>query len=144
MSQSVRDIVANLDSIESLETEDDLQRLDENVVQLFAAENPEFGIGALLRVFERFSVEDGFGIFWSILHGLESLPGYELPLIESVKQRPSLFGLQMINSLINGGITEIQGKDLLNVLKNVAADGQQAEEIRAEAQRFVEWQERKG
>ena len=63
MTQNVREIVANLDGIESLETQDELTRLDENVSRLFAVENTEFGIGALLRVFERFPEQDGFGIF---------------------------------------------------------------------------------
>lgn len=141
MNQSVREIVANLDNIESLETQGELARLDENVVRLFAVENPESGIGASLRVFELFPEQDSFGIFWSIVHGLETLSGYELPLIESVKRQPSLFGLLMINRLMNGGVTEIHNNDLLDILKTVAADKQQSEEIRAEAQDFVKFQE---
>jgi hypothetical protein len=140
MSLEVHDIVANLDDIKSLEHPDELQQLDLKVNQLFSNENPEFGISALLRVFERFPKHDGFGIFWSIVHGLESLSGYEPLLIESVKRQPSLFGLLMINRLLNGGFPNIQGEDLLNVLKEAATDESQTEEIRAEARHFVDWQ----
>ena len=142
MNYNVHEIIVNLNGIKSLESPNELQQLEASVDQLFASENPKLGIEALLRVFERFPEQDGFGIFWSIVHGLESLSGYEPLLIESVKRQPSLFGLLMINRLLNSGFFKIQSDELLSILKNIAADESRPEEIRDEAQNFVTWQER--
>lgn len=135
-------IIANLDRISSAEEPEELERLEANLTQLFASENPELGIDALLRVFERFPEKDGFCIFWSILSGLESLPDYEGKLIASVRRQPSRFGLLMVNRMLNAGITEVEGVNLLSLLKGVAADESQSEELREEARDFIEWQER--
>ena len=134
--------INTLNGITSLESQDDFNQLDETINQLFASKNPKLGISALLEVFERFPSQDGAGTFWSIVHGLESLPGYDLPLIKSVKRQPAEFNLLMINRLLNGGVREIQGLNLLDVLKEVAAKESQTKEIRTKAQHYVEWQQR--
>lgn len=141
MSLEIQNLIANLDSIASVEDPDELQRLEDSVNRLLASEKPEHGIDALLRVFERFPNKDGFGIFWSILHGLEGLPNYQEKLIESVNRHPSHFSLMMINRMLNAGQTEVKGTDLLSVLKRVATDERQEEEIRRDAQHLVEWQQ---
>ena len=141
MSLEVKKAIADLDSIKSLDDPDELQKLDGYVQKLIASENSELGIDALLRVFERFPDKDGYGIFWSIVHSLEGLPGYEEKLIESVGRQPSEFSLLMVNRMLNAGVTQVKGINLLDILKDVAADKRQTEEIRREAQGYVEWQE---
>jgi hypothetical protein len=141
MGLDVQNIIANLDNVSSVEDPDELQNLEHNLNQLFASANPEFGIDALLRVFERFPNKDGYSIFWSILHGLESLTGYEEKLVESVKRQPSEFSLLMLNRMLNAGMIEVKGINLLGVLKEIAANDRYADEIRKEAQGFVKWQE---
>jgi len=42
----------------------------------------------LLEVFERFPDEDGTGVLWSIIHGVEEINGYETILEKSYKNRP--------------------------------------------------------
>lgn len=42
----------------------------------------------LLNVFEKYPDEDGCGVFWSIIHGLETIDGYEPLLQQSYKQHP--------------------------------------------------------
>jgi hypothetical protein len=143
MNLNVQNIIANLDSISSVENPNELQKLDASVQQLLASEKPELGIDALLRVFERFPNKDGFGIFWSILSGLERLPDYEEKLIESIRRQPSEFSLLMVNRMLNAGITEVKGVKLLSLMKDVVTDSQQLEEIRAEAQGYVERQQAK-
>jgi hypothetical protein len=138
MSLDVQNIIANLDNISSVEDPDELQKLEHNLNQLLASENPELGIDALLRVFERFPDKDGYGIFWSILHSLESLPGYEGTLVESVRRQPSEFGLLMVGRLLNSGMKEVKGTNLLSVLKEVAANERQPENIRGQAQGIVD------
>lgn len=141
MNPEVQKAIATLDGITSVDDPDELQRLDNAVQQLFISEGAEHGIDALLRVLERFPDKDGYGIFWSILHGLESLPKYEVRLLESVRRQPSLFSLLMINRMLNARVVEVNGVDLLTVLKEVAADEGQPEEIREDARDFVECQE---
>lgn len=119
MSLEIQNIILNLDSIASVEDPDQLQKLDDSINQLFASENPELGASALLRVFERFPDKDGYGIFWSIVHGLESLPDYEEKLLESVQRQPSEFSLLMVNRMLNGGVAKIKGTDLLSILKKL-------------------------
>jgi hypothetical protein len=141
MTPEVQKAIANLDGISSVDDPDELQKLDDTIQRLLDSEGAELGIDALLRVLERFPTKDGYGIFWGIVHGLESLPGYEVRLLESVRRQPSLFSLLMVNRILNAGIAEVNGVNLLTVLKEVAADEMQPEEIREDARDSIECQE---
>lgn len=102
---------------------------------------PEFRV--LLGVFERFPEDDGYGIFWSIVHYLETCAGYESALVESVTRSPVEFNLLMVNRLINGGVTEIEGQALLSVLASVASNPAALESARKSANGFIECQRNK-
>jgi hypothetical protein len=141
MNLDVQKFIAILNSVTSVEEPDELEKLDTSVQQLLASKNAELGIDALLSVFERFPDKDGYGIFWSIVHGLEGLLGYQEKLVESVRRRPSEFSLLMIHRLLNAEIKEVQGVNLLNLLKDVATDERQLEGTRKEAQDFIKWHE---
>lgn len=53
------------------------------------------------------------GIFMTILHRIETYhPKFNHLVVESVLRRPSSFPLMMLNRLINGGFTEVDGVDL--------------------------------
>jgi hypothetical protein len=130
-----------LDSISSLEDQEDLQKLDDALQQLFTSGRAELGIDAVLRIFERFQDQVDLNIFWNMVHGLETLPNYEEKLFESVTRQPSEFSLLMINRILNAGIAEIQGVNLLDILKGVATDESQSDHIRERAQDFIEYQE---
>ncbi|WGG53223.1 hypothetical protein [Rugamonas sp. DEMB1] len=57
-------------------------------------------LSTLFRVFERFPEEDGAGVFWSIVHGIESTNlAYEAALQASLERLPSEFAELMINRL---------------------------------------------
>ena len=99
---------------------------------------PEFK--ALLSVFERFPEDDGYGIFWSIVHLLESCDGYEPSLLESVARSPGEFNVLMVNRLINGGVNEVSGESLLRVLASVANNPLAVASARTSAQQFIEYQ----
>ena len=96
MSDNLQHIILTLDGITSVEDEAELAQLDGAVNSLLASNHPEFGIGALLRIFERFPDKDGYGVFWSLLHGLESMPDYEGALVESFMRQPSEFAMLML------------------------------------------------
>jgi hypothetical protein len=58
----------------------------------------------LLGVFEQFPTEDGAGVLWSIVHGIESLPfDYEPALRESYRRVPSEMAEIMLVRLENAG-----------------------------------------
>lgn len=114
------------------------QTLDELVAALF--ENPVCGAGldALLGVFERHPTHDGFGVFWTLLHGIESVPCYEVHLFQSLRRRPSLFGVYMVNRILNGGVREVGPESWISGLRNVASRDDVEQEIRDEAGKYLQ------
>ena len=76
-------------------------------------------VRALLGVFERFPEEDGYGIFWGIVHALEACPGYETEVIESVRRKPCEFNVLLIVRMLSSGITVVDGTPLDVVLRSV-------------------------
>ncbi len=140
MNEHLGDLISALDSIRSVDDEAELERLDSAVSQVLASDRPELGTDALLRIFERFPEKDGYGVFWSILHGLEKIPGYEAALVESVRRRPSLFGLDMINRILNVGRRQVNGVDLLALLEEVAGSPEPSGVVKENAKDLVEWQ----
>ena len=94
--------------------------LDDLVQELAAA--PASAVDAarvLLGVFERFPRHDGYEVFWSLLHHVEALPGYEPSLIASVRRVPNEMGLTMVQRLLNGGVSTVDGVDLQVLLREL-------------------------
>jgi hypothetical protein len=143
MNAKTEELIARIDGIRSVDSEEDLQILDSTVTELFQSGQAKDAIRCFFRVFERFPDQDGFGIFWSILHGLESIPGYEPALVESVQRQPSEFAVRMVNRILNGGQKRIGGIDLLNLLGEAASNASASQSVRDEAKKLVEFQLRK-
>src|SRR5262249_42909345 len=108
--------------------------LDTLLQELFKGGSASLGIDAMLRVFELYPTEDGAGVFWAIVHGLESLPGYESRLVKSLRKAPSGFALLMLNRLLNAGCEEAGGVRFVPVLEQVVQNQNASPEIRQEAQ----------
>lgn len=138
MNEDIREIISKIEGFEP--TDEGWLELDALIQRLLASEHPERGIDALLGVLERFPEEDGYGVFWSILHALESLPGYQNKLIESVIRSPSEMTITMINRMLNSGLTEVDGTNLLKLMENVATNQNYSASIREEAKGYIEWQ----
>jgi hypothetical protein len=76
--------------------------LDSLLAELFAETPSVRAVPALLAVFERFPTEDGAGVLWGIVHGLEALPyDYCTPLRVSQERTPSLMAGVMLRRLAN-------------------------------------------
>jgi hypothetical protein len=88
--------------------------------------------------------EDGFGVFWSIVHFLEATNGYEEVLVESVLRNPTEFNLLMVNRLINGGVLSVAGQSLPALLREVALRQSVSPRAREVAGGFVKYQEQHG
>lgn len=76
------------------------RQLDDLLAELWSEGVTEGQIPILFRVFERFPDEDGAGVLWSIVHGVESLPfNYEPLLRQSIARQPSFMAAIMLRRL---------------------------------------------
>lgn len=86
------------------------RRLDDLLDELWSEGVVEGQLPILFRVFERFPEEEGAGVFWSIVHGVESLTfDYEPFLKQSMARQPSLMGKLMLQRLANKAQTTDSG-----------------------------------
>jgi hypothetical protein len=74
----------------------------------------------LLGVFERFPRHDGYEVFWTLLHRIEALSGYERELIASVGRVPNEMGLTMLRRILNTGVTRVDDVDLEALVSELA------------------------
>lgn len=117
MEISIQEIVNSIDTLTTIDSGEDLNRLQEFVDLYFA--HPEAGnnLDVWFRLYERFPTGDCSGIFWSILHGIETYhPNSDRLVVESVLRQPSEFPLMMVNRIINAGIKQVGEVDLLQLL----------------------------
>ena len=95
-----RSTQAILDDIDAFQPVDGFWRpLDDLLAELWSVGVPPSAYPVLLRVFDRFPDEDGAGVFWSVVHGLESLPGYEPALRASAASSPAEFKQIMLDRI---------------------------------------------
>ncbi|WP_075091300.1 hypothetical protein [Planctomyces sp. SH-PL14] len=89
-------------------------------------------------MFERFTTDDGAGVFWSIVHGLESIPRYEGDVIKLVRRASSEFPVLMLGRMLNSGVQEVGSIRLTPLLQEVIQRHDATPEARRAAQIFVE------
>lgn len=96
-----RDVDAVLKNIESFQPQNnEWLLLDDLLSELWTISAPPRVLPVLFNVFERFPNEDGAGVLWSIVHGVESLEyDYEPALRTSMLKQPSEMGELMIGRL---------------------------------------------
>tara|TARA_Y100000034_G_C6895883_1_gene412992 strand:- start:2566 stop:2955 length:390 start_codon:yes stop_codon:yes gene_type:complete len=108
----MRDIKKVISEIESFDSNNgSWLKLDDLVSELWEYENPEIGIDALFEIFEKNPTDDGAGVFWTILHGLETLE-YEERLYESLIKKPSHMTITMLKRIENSDSGFIAGKSI--------------------------------
>ncbi|MGL5003284.1 MAG: hypothetical protein ACRDAM_10135 [Casimicrobium sp.] len=132
--------VQALDRFSDPDDEAQLRELDENLSKLAPADCGESELRALLAVFERFPENDGFGVFWSIVHLLEACGGYAPILVESVLRKPCEFNLLMLNRLINSSVMEVGGQSLIGLLVSTSTNASAPLRAREIAQGFLTYQ----
>ncbi|MGL4731537.1 MAG: hypothetical protein ACRCW0_08130 [Clostridium sp.] len=96
-------------------------------------------LGAMFRLYERYSEEDN-EVLWGMLHGVESINGYEERIHWSLKRQPSVFVIIMINRLLNDGVTNICGEDLILILEDLKESTKISETLRKTAEEFYKYQ----
>ena len=120
--------------------ESQLRTLDATVSAIEPAACGPREIRAMLALLERFPDEDGFGVFWSILHCLEKCLGYASLAVESAARAPTEFNLIMINRLLNSGVTSVDGQSLLSVLEAAISSNEASINTKEVARNFVDHQ----
>ena len=78
----------------------DWRRLDDLLGDLWSAGVTDECLPVLFAVFERYPDEDGGGVLWSVVHGVESLDlEYGQPLRDSMSRKTSLMARVMLDRL---------------------------------------------
>jgi hypothetical protein len=124
-----------LEGIKQFEPDDgNWLELDGLLEELWETSEPERGIDVMLGVLERFPEEDGAGVLWSIVHGLESLSDYEDKLVESIWRQPSHIGLVMISRIVNTGVDVVGSKPITAILEHVLQHEKVTPDLRKQAE----------
>lgn len=78
----------------------DWRPFDDLLGKLWSAGVTDECLPVLFGVFERYPDEDGFGVLWSVVHGIESLPlDYGQALRDSILRKASFMGRVMLDRL---------------------------------------------
>ena len=136
MARPTMDIAADIDAFQP--KGGNWLGLEALLEELWKEGSPQAAISAMLRVFELFPDTDGAGVFWSIVHGLEVLPGYEAQLLTSVRRVPSDMGVTMLGRLLNAGCNDINGVPIRQVLEEIITRSDAIAEAGDTARSFLE------
>ncbi len=126
-----------------------LQRLADEYFVLPEAGDVEL-LDAWFRLFERYPDSDGYGVFWTILHGIEHVvtsPTELLTIVRrSLDRKPSYFPAMMIHRMLNSPAFASQPGErvLLNLLRQSETDQRCNPELRVSIRGFLEYQLEQG
>ena len=112
--------------------------LDKLLSELWRTGDQENFTTDLLKIFERFPEEDGNGVFWSIVHGLESFRSYEQDLIDSLNRQPSEMALLLLRRIKNSGAATIAGMEINRIVRDLLLNGQITPTLRQEIMKIDE------
>lgn len=135
MSRPTEDIVKDIAKFDAIR--DGWPKLDTLLNELKASPTPARGVDALLGVFERHpgSTSD---VLMTVLHTLETVPGYEIHLVESLRRRPSVFAVMMVNRMLNSDVTDVGADSLMQLLEDTKADPRCQRAVKAEIESVLE------
>jgi hypothetical protein len=103
---SFKPINGNWLELDSLVGHISIHDLNENVIE------------SLLHVFEKYPNEDGAGVFWSILHLIESFESYDNFVLKSFENQPSEMTFIMLQRIINSSVRITPNKEIIEAFKN--------------------------
>ncbi len=83
--------------------------LEQHFGQAFRSPDPRMYYQAIFNLFERFPDNDGAGVFWSAVHRMEAVGGYESLLLQHFRRYPSLMTRAMLRRILNSGQSHIGG-----------------------------------
>jgi hypothetical protein len=97
MTRAIAEILDDIDTFGPVDG--NCLRLECLLDELWQSDVPPSALPTLFGVFERFPDDDGQGVLWSIVHGIEARNDYEQSLCESLTRRPSFMGNVMLKRL---------------------------------------------
>jgi hypothetical protein len=139
----LENIIKQLQDFSDAKDELQLSMLDELIQNIKAGSLDTRIYDSFFRLFERFPESDGFGTFWSVIHFIEACDGFEPLLVESVLRKPCELNLNMINRLLNGGVSKVNNIDLLFVLQTVIKNSEASKDALYWAKDFLTYQQKK-
>ncbi|MGK5024001.1 hypothetical protein [Janthinobacterium sp. RB2R34] len=99
MSRAQNEILLEIDQFKPGPA-DDWREMDALLSELWQGQVCETCLPFLFRVFERFPHDDGAGVLWGIVHGIESTDlNYEQALRDSLSRQPSELGQIMLHRI---------------------------------------------
>ncbi|MGL6073701.1 MAG: hypothetical protein ACRC8S_06015 [Fimbriiglobus sp.] len=131
MAKSAAKIIGRISAFQPVDGE--WLPLDALLSELWDTGQAKKHLRELLGVLERFPEEDGEGVLWSIVHGLEDIPGYESAVVESVLRQPSELAVTTIGRMLNSGTSQVGDASLFDVLRGVASAESAPESVKASA-----------
>jgi hypothetical protein len=104
--------------------------------------NPELAIPVMFELMERMPDAE-IGSPGPLVHTLEAIPGYEVQLAESMRRKPSLLSVWMVNRILNAPIAEGSRQDWMTLLQVCADRPDLPHSVRQDARRFLSRQSAK-
>ena len=83
--------------------------LEEHISKAYASNDFPSYYDAIFNLFERFPEDDGNGVFWSAVHGMEATGGYEEKLLMYFRRHPTVMTKTMLTRIRNSGEEKIGG-----------------------------------
>ncbi len=83
--------------------------LEEHLERAFSSADPRVYYPAIFNLFEQYPEDDGAGVFWSALHGMEAVGGYERDLLRFFRRYPTEMAKAMLFRLRNSGQECVEG-----------------------------------
>ncbi len=136
MTRPISQICDEIDAFQPIDGE--WLPLDDLIAEALDHPDASAAFRSLLGVFARFPDDDGAGVFWSIIHGLESFPDYQPTLLTAVRESPTELSLTMVNRMLNANETHVGDVSWLSVLQAVAGNDAYFQRLRAVASRFAD------
>ena len=111
-----------IEKIKAFEPQDgNWLELDDLLNDLWSTGKQERFTAELFNVFERFPDDDGAGVLWSIVHGVERFKTYDRELVASLRRQPSMMGLAMLMRIKNSGAKAVGGVEFVALLTELLA-----------------------
>ena len=144
MTRSIREVIAELDAFQPANFEEDIleegfDHLYDVCAELADTLHPEYGAEALFALLERIEGKD-LGSPGPAVQALEKLADYQAGLIGSMQRKPTTYTVWMVNRVLNTPLTPELRQYWLGLLQATLSHVSASEETKAEAERFIEYQ----
>ena len=143
MPRAIEEIAADFDSLTERDFEytgidpADWDRLDRLCDEMRALNAPDLAAPVLFRTMERLDDVDGLGSPGPLVHTLETWPGrYERFLRESIRRKPTLLTVWMVNRILN--TQPANADEWLELLRSVSGHPLASANTKASALMFLE------